>query len=169
MSSIPEWVEEIFEKYLTAEFTYLDGKIPRTIAVLPYYDARRKSIVITTSPAFYRKVACVKNDPRVSVLFSNSKYSGIEGNAVVLVQGVARVFENIEENLHYIMNLMINYRDCWKKRVMEKMAEELRSAIVKRLMDWYVYRIIINVEPRRLLLWRDGNVENSPEVLEVLA
>lgn len=168
MSSIPDWIQEIFEKYLTAEFTYLDGKIPRTIAVLPYYDSKKKSIVITTSPAFYRKVTCVKKNPKVSVLFSNSKYSGIEGNAVVLVQGVARVLENIEENLHYIMNLMINYRDCWKKQVVELMAKELRSAIAKRLMDWYVYRIIINVEPRKLLIWKDGNLENIPEVLEVM-
>lgn len=65
---LPEWIEEIFEKYLTAEFTYLDGETPRTIAVLPYYDANRKSVVITTSPTFYNEVRCVKKNPMVSVL-----------------------------------------------------------------------------------------------------
>jgi len=167
-AKIPEWIEEVFERYLTAEFTYLDGEMPRTIAVLPYYDAKKKKILITTSPAFYKKVGCVKRNPKVCVLFSNSRYSGIGGNAVVLVQGIAKVNENIEENLHYLMNLMINYRDCWKKRVLEKMAEELMSPIVKWLMDWYVLRIVIEVKPKRLIFWRDGKIENRPEVLEVV-
>ncbi len=168
LSVIPGWIEEVFEKYLTAEFTYLDGKIPRTIAVLPYYDSKKKSIVITTSPAFYKKVACVKKNPRVSVLFSNPKYSGADEKAVVLVQGIAKVSENIEENLNYLMNLMINQKECWKKTVLAKMAEELTSPIAKKLMDWYVYRILIEVKPRKLLLWRDGNIENDPEELEVV-
>jgi hypothetical protein len=167
-SGLPAWIEEIFEKYLTAEFSYFDGEMPRTIAVLPYYDAKKKKILITTSPAFYRKVECVKRNPRVSVLFSNSRYSGIGGNAVVLVQGIAKVNENIEENLNYLMNLMINYRECWKKRVLERMAKELMLPIVKRFMDWYVFRIVIEVKPKRLIFWRDGKIENNPEVLEVL-
>ncbi|MEG9194061.1 MAG: hypothetical protein V6S10_01875 [Candidatus Methanoglobus sp.] len=164
--TIPGWIEDVFEKYLTAEFTYLDGEMPRTIAVLHYYDAKKKSIVITTSPAFYRKVACIKKNPRVSVLFSNPKYSGIEERAVVLVLGIAKVSENVEENLSYLMNLMINHKDCWKKTVLTKMAEELMSPLAKRLLDWYVYRILIEVKPQRLLFWRDGDVENDPEILE---
>lgn len=164
---IPEWIEDIFERYLTAEFTYMDGETPRTIAILPYYDSKRKSIVITTSPAFYRKVRCVKKNPMVSILFSNSKHSGIEGNAIVLVLGLAKVDEDIEKNMAYIMNLMINQKDSWKKTVVAKMVEELMSPLAKRLMDWYVYRIVIEVEPQKILFWRDGNLDKPPEVLEV--
>ncbi|MEM2787323.1 MAG: hypothetical protein QXJ58_03510 [Archaeoglobaceae archaeon] len=164
---IPEWIEDIFDRYLTAEFTYLDGDTPRTIAVLPYYDSKRKSIVITTSPAFYKKVSCVKRNPMVSILFSNSKYSGIEGNAVVLVYGLAKVDEDIEKNMSYIMNLMINQKDSWKKTVVAKMVEELMSPMAKKLMDWYVYRIVIEVKPQKILVWQNGNLDKPPEVLEV--
>ena len=167
MIKIPEWIEEVFEKYLTAVFTYLDVENPRLIAVLPYYDAKKKSIVITTSPAFYKKVSCVKKNPRVSVLFSNSKYSGVEEKAVVLVYGVAKVNENLEENMNYINDLMSNMGECWKKTVLAKMVKELMSPLAKRLMDWYLYRIVIEVKPQKLLIWRDGNLENVPEVLEV--
>jgi len=166
---MPGWIEEVFEKYLTAELTYLDGEIPRTIAVLPYYDASKKLIVITTSPAFYKKVACIKKNPRVSVLFSNPKYSGAEERAVVLVRGIAKVRENIEENLNYLINLMINQKECWKKTVLERIAEELMSPLAKKLLDWYIYRILIEVKPQTLLFWRDGNVENDPELLEVVS
>ncbi|MCS7144245.1 MAG: hypothetical protein NZ879_04415 [Archaeoglobaceae archaeon] len=164
---IPDWIEEIFQSYLTAEFTYMDGKNPRTIAVLPYYDSNRKSIVITTSPAFYRKVECVKKNPRVSILFSNSKFSGIEGNAVVLVQGFAKVDEDIEKNMNYLLFLMMNQKDNWKKTVVAKMVEELMSPLAKKLMDWYVYRIVIEIKPQRILFWRDGNLDNPPEIIEV--
>lgn len=166
-AEIPEWIEDIFDRYLTAEFTYMDEDTPRTIAILPYYDSKKKSIVITTSPAFYRKVSCVKKNPMVSILFSNSKHSGIEGNAVVLVQGVAKVDEDIERNMAYIMNLMINQKDSWKKTVVAKMVEELMSPLAKRLMDWYVYRIVIEVRPQKILVWRDGNLDKPPEVFEV--
>lgn len=164
---IPEWIEDIFQSYLTAEFSYIDGDIPRTIAVLPYYDPNRKSIVITTSPAFYRKVECVKRNPKVSILFSNSKFSGIGGNAVVLVQGLARVDEDIDKNMNYIMYLMINQKENWKKSVVAKMVEELMSPLAKRVMDWYVYRIVIEIKPERILFWRDGNLDNPPEIIEV--
>lgn len=164
---IPEWIEEVFEKYLTAEFTYMNGEIPRTIAVLPYYDSKKKSIIITTSPAFYKKVACVKKSPAVSILFSNSKHSGIESNPIVLVQGLAEVHEDIRRNMEYIMYLMESQKESWKKIVVARMVKELRSPIAKRLMDWYVYRIVVEIKPQRLLVWHDGDLEKEPEVLEV--
>ncbi|MCX8172826.1 MAG: pyridoxamine 5'-phosphate oxidase family protein [Archaeoglobaceae archaeon] len=162
---IPKWVEEIFEKYLTAEFTYIDGETPRTVAVLPYYDPEKRSIIVTTSPAFYKKVECVKRNPKVSILFSNPKFSGVERYAVVLVQGSAEVDEDIVKNIGYMYQLMINQKDCWKKTVLLKMAEELTSPIFERLMDWYLLRIIIEIKPERILIWPDGNLDKSPEML----
>ena len=86
---------------------------------------------------------------------------------MVLVHGVAKVNENLEENMNYINDLMSNMKECWKKTVLAKMVKELMSPLAKRLMDWYLYKIIIEVKPQKLLIWRDGNLENSPEALEV--
>lgn len=129
---IPDWIENVFHRYLTAEFTYIDGETPRTVAVLPYYDPNEKSTIITTSPAFYRKVACIKRNPKVSVLFSNSKHSGVKEKTVLLVHGLARVEEDFEKNKNYLENLIRDQKESWKKIVVERMVKELTSHIAKK-------------------------------------
>ncbi|MEM1994653.1 MAG: hypothetical protein QXW32_04175 [Nitrososphaerales archaeon] len=168
MINIPKWIEDVFQTYLTSEFTYMDGDNPKTVAVVSFYDAARSLIILTTSPAFYYKVKCIKRNPKVSLLYSNSNYSGLEKHSVVLVQGEANIDEeNPHRNNQYIMNLMSKQKESWKKTVVNKMIKELTSPIGKLMMDWYTIRILIEIKPHIIYAWQDGNLEKPPEALEL--
>lgn len=168
MMNIPKWVEDVFQTYLTAEFTYMDGDEPITVAVLPFYDATRRLIILTTSPAFYHKVKCIKRNPKVSILYSNSEHSGLDKDSVILVQGVANVDEeDLDRNNQYIMDLISRQQDSWKKTVVNKMIKELSSPLAKLMMDWYTIRILIKIKPYLIYAWRDGNLKEPPEVVEL--
>jgi len=166
--NVPEWIEDVFQTYLTSEFTSMDGDSPRTVAVMPFYDADRSLIIVTTTPAFYHKVKCIKRNPKVSLLYSNSNHSGLDRDSVVLVQGEANVDEeDLDRNDRYVRDLMSRQRHSWKKTAIDKMVKELSSPIAKMMMDWYLIRILIEVKPHRIFAWRDGNLEEIPETFEV--
>lgn len=165
---IPKWIEDVLITYLTSELTYINGEYPVTVPVAAFYDSDKETVIISTSVAFYNKVRCIKRNPKVSLLYSRSKYSGLSRNTVVLIQGIATIHEDdFDKNNRYLATLLYKYKDCWKKKVFIKMARELSSFIGRILMDWYMVRIIIEIKPYKIFAWRSGDLNEKPEVIEV--
>src|SRR3954467_11012295 len=91
-ASLPAEVQSVFDRFITTEFTTVDGKgQPITWPVTPYYSAGGPCIEVTTGIGYPKKAEDARANPRVALLFSEPKGCGLENPAAVLVQGSARV------------------------------------------------------------------------------
>ena len=90
--TLPHEIQEVFDRFLTAEFTTVDSRgQPITWPVTPYYRPGDECIDITTGLGYPKKADDAARNPMVSLLFSDPTGSEIGGGAMVLVQGTAKV------------------------------------------------------------------------------
>lgn len=137
---------------LTTEFTTLSDGRPATVPVTFFYDDRRDRLVTTTPPAFSGKADNVKDDSKVSVLFSAL-------DEPLFVTGDAVVRDNdMRENARYVQTLIQEEPDTPKRRAFEGSMEKLTSPVGSLLLDWYALRIVIEVRPRTVARWVDGDL-----------
>ncbi len=153
MIHVPRFVQDVFEKYLICEFTTISKGKPVTFPLLHFYDADSGKLTVTSSILFSRKVEHVKNDPKVSLLFSNPEGSGMERHAV-LVQGVASCDDS---DLDHGWERFLPY---WRKK------EPYIDAFLaeREKFGWFWKRIVIQVEPEKIMAWKNGNMMSRPEV-----
>jgi hypothetical protein len=97
---LPVEVEAVFQEFYTCELsTYSKNGCPTTWPTLPSYLAARGQFIILTSVGLPQKVYNIRRNPRVSILFSNPTGSGLARPPAVLVQGDARVADQIYTRL----------------------------------------------------------------------
>jgi hypothetical protein len=157
-ATLPQAVQDVFDRFLTTEFTTTDAKgQPITWPLTPYYEPGAPTIDLTTGLGYPKKADDAARHPKVSLLFSDPNGSGIESGIAVLVQGMAEVDEtNLDEN---------------RERYFRETAEKLPATVkrhppkfIRGLLDWYYTRIYIKVRPERVLVWADGNLDKPPEI-----
>ncbi|RLI77201.1 hypothetical protein DRP07_12390 [Archaeoglobales archaeon] len=165
--NIPKWILDVFYSYLTSELIYFDGEYPIATPVATFFNPTKNSIILSTSVSFYNKVKCIKQNPNVSILYSKHEYSGLSEKPVVLVHGSAKVHEkDFEKNNAYLSKLIEEQKETWKKEVYIKMGRELDSFIGRRLMDWYMLRILIEIIPDGIVCWKkEANILGSVDDL----
>ena len=159
-ASLPAVVQQVFEKFVTTEYTTVDAHgQPITWPVIPYYKAGGASVDITTGVGYPKKADDAARHPYVSLLFSDCTGSGLEHAPMVLVQGVAQVDDRDF--------------DANAKRYLHESGEKLPStkrrhppAFVRKRLAWYYARIYVHVRPERVYLWADGDPEREPELLD---
>ena len=157
MGVLPETAEEILKAALVAELTVLDAKgRPVTYPLIPLYDGER--IYMHSSVLFSRKLEHIKRNPRVSLTVSDPVAARVEPFHRVTIQGDARV---VEDDLH----------SGWEKTVLPlwTQKEPLISKLVKQrfAMPLFWERAVIEITPRRVLIWRGGRTDADPEVHEL--
>src|SRR5256885_13298987 len=91
-STLPAEVQQVFDRFVTTEFTTVDrGGQPITWPLTPYYAPGDPCIDVTTGLGYPKKAKDARSNPKVALLFSDSTGSGLEQPAQVLVQGTADV------------------------------------------------------------------------------
>lgn len=161
MGALPKDVEELLNAALVAEFTVVDGRgRPITYPLIPLYDD--KLIYMTSSVLFPKKLEHIKANPRVSLTITDPVAAAVEPFRRATIQGDARV---VEDDLHSGWEESVG--DLW-------IAKEpiIKDLLKKRFaMPLFWERSVIEVTPRRGLIWRDGRTDQSPETftLEVAA
>ena len=162
VAGLPREVEVVFEEFRTCELSTLarDGT-PITWPTLPFWRSDEKRFLITTSIALAQKALDVRRNPRVSLLFSDPTASGLQDPPAVLVQGDAEV----PEEIHTSPNDLGEY---WKRiwRIQPGGKVYGSNFLTRSPMDWYYMRLYIYVEPRRILVWPDGDFANTPEEVD---
>lgn len=153
MIHVPVWVRDVFERYLICEFTSVSGGKPITFPMLYFYDAASGKFTVTSSILFSRKIEHMKHNPKVSLLFSNPEGSGI-GKQAVLVQGIA-VCE--DSDLDHGWERFLPY---WRKK------EPYIDAFLadREKFGWFWKRIVVQVQPEKIVAWKNGNTTARPEV-----
>lgn len=159
-ASLPDSVKQVFESFVTTEFTTLDSRgQPITWPVTPYYRAGAESIDVTTGLGYPKKADDAAANPKVALLFSDPTGSGLHDPPMVLVQGTARVDDD---------DLDAN-RERYQREAIEKLPatkDALPPKFLQGWFSWYFTRLYIKVRPERIYVWPRGDWSQEPELLD---
>jgi hypothetical protein len=151
---LPSEVVALLDAALVAELTVIaaDGR-PISYPLIPLWDGSR--VLFTSAVLFSRKLAHIQANPKVSVSLSDPvampgapfHRAVIEGDATVLVH----------EDPHTSWERLL---PLWRSK------EPAIDMFVKKRfgIPLFFERHTIAVEPRRILLWRDGDTSRAPEI-----
>jgi len=152
---VPSWAIDVFENYLICEFTTISNGKPVTFPLLYFYESSTGLFTVTSSILFSRKIENIKDNSKVSLLFSNPTGSGIDKHAV-LVQGVARIEDS---DLDHGWERFLN---DWREK--EPYIDDFLAEREK--FGWFWKRIVVRVEPKKIMAWKNGNTAENAEVFK---
>ncbi len=151
MGVLPPQVEELLDAALVAELTVLDHRgEPVTYPLIPLYDGEK--IFMTSSILFSKKLEHIKRNPHVSVGITDPIAAPVEPFRRATIQGDAVI---IEDDLHSGWERLL---PLWAKK------EPIISSLVKKrfAMPLFWERSVIEITPRRVLLWANGETTSQP-------
>jgi general stress protein 26 len=157
MASLPDPIAELLDAALVCELTVLDFKgRPMTHPLIPLYDG--DLIYLTSSVLFSKKLEHIKANPKVSISISDPVAAQIEPFRRVTIQGDAVVDDS---DLH----------SGWEEKVLPLWRQKepaIDMFLSKRVaLPLFFERAIIEVTPRRALLWEHGDTSRPPQVYEL--
>ena len=154
MATMPRPVTELLEAALVGELTVVDGRgRPVTYPLIPLWDGER--VYMTSSTLFSRKLEHIQADPHVAVSITDPVAVGGRTDRAT-IQGEARI---IAEDPH----------GGWERLLPIWSAKE--PAIVSFLkarvaLPLFFERALIEITPRRVLYWEDGDAATAPTVTD---
>ncbi len=156
MGALPRPVEELLNTALVAELTFVDERGRAvTNPLIPLYDGRL--IYMTSSVLFSRKLEHIKANPKVSVSISDPVAVQVERFRRATIQGDARVED---EDLHRGWERVL---PLWRQK-----EPAIDFFLGKRVaLPLFFERAIIEIRPRRVLLWEDGRTDVPPQAFEL--
>lgn len=152
MPPIPEPVERLLEKALVGELTVVDGRgRPVTYPLIPLYDGAR--VYLTSSALFSRKLEHIRANPKVSLSITDPV--AVDGAADrSTIQGDARV---IEDDPHGGWERLLPIWEAKEPAIVAFLRERVALPL-------FFERALIEITPRRVLYWPDGNAGTVPRI-----
>jgi hypothetical protein len=155
---VPPAVGAVVREFRSCEFSTLarDGT-PVTWPTMPFFEPEHRRFLITTSIGLAQKAFNIRRDGRVAMLFSNPTGSGLVSPPLVLIQGDADAPEaltSLAEGFGVERAQLLFERQPVGITLIAVM-----PGPVRKLADWYAWRIFIHVRPRRIRWWPDGDPE----------
>jgi hypothetical protein len=159
-TTLPPEVQQVFDRFVTTEFTTVDGRgQPITWPLTPYYHPGEPCIDVTTGLGYPKKAKDARANPRVALLFSDPTGCGMDDVPQVLVQGTADVDDrDLDAN-----------RERYRREIVEKlpgMKSEMPPKVFDRLLGWYLTRIYISVRPERIYVWPGSDLTAEPRLFD---
>jgi hypothetical protein len=159
-ASLPEAAQSVFDRFMTTEYTTIDGKgRPITWPVTPYYRPGEPCIDVTTGIGYPKKANDARKNPKVALLFSDPTGCGLADPPAVLVQGTAAVDdEDLEAN-----------RKRYDREALEKLpgVKDLSPPeFLKKRLGFYYLRIYVHVRPERVYVWEKGDMTSEPQLFD---
>jgi hypothetical protein len=159
-ATLPPEVQQVFDRFVTTEFTTVDRRgQPITWPLTPYYRPGDPCIDVTTGLGYPKKAYDARANPRVAMLFSDPTGCGMDQAPQVLVQGTADVDDrDLDAN-----------RERYSRELVEKLPStraQLPPKFLRRLFGWYFTRVYVHVRPERVYVWPDGDASREPELYD---
>jgi Pyridoxamine 5'-phosphate oxidase len=159
-ATLPPEVQQVFDRFVTTEFTTIDGRgQPITWPLTPYYTPGDPCIDVTTALGYPKKAHDARANPKVAMLFSDPTGCGMERTPQVLVQGTAGIDDaDLDAN-----------RRRYRREIAEKLPGlkgEMPPKVFDRFLGWYFTRIYISVRPERIYVWPDADVTAEPQLFD---
>jgi hypothetical protein len=159
-TSLPESICEVFDRFITTEYTTVDrhGQ-PITWPVTPYHHREEGCVDVTTGLGYPKKAYDARANPKVGLLFSDPTGSGIESAPMVLVQGTADADDR---------DLDANRERYWEESIAKLPATKSMHPpkFLRGMLAWYYTRIYVHVRPERVYVWPNGDATAEPELLD---
>ncbi len=157
-------IRSVLREFYTCEATTVNRQgQPITWPCAPYYDEATGEIILTVCIAFPVKAFNARRHPQVSLLYSDPTGSHLQQSPAVLVQGDAKVAEILDYTNRQVLS--------WFRTFSHRAPDNRRfigNRVVRRLFAWYVFqRLVITVQPRRMLVWPQGDFSVTPIEIEV--
>ncbi len=157
MNGMPEVVDELLQNALVCELAVIGARgRPVVHPLIPLWDGQR--IYMTSSVLFSKKMEHIKRDPRVSLSVTDPIASaGMKARCSI--QGDARI---IEDDPH----------ETWEQVLPLWRAKEpaIDLFLGKRFaLPLFFERSIIEVTPRRVYWWDDGDPSRPPQIAQIAA
>lgn len=161
---LPPEVLSVIDAFRTCEFTTLarDGT-PITWPTVPFYHAGRGIFIITTSIALAQKALNARRNPHVALLFSDPTASGLVRPPAVLIQGDAVAPDRIETTI--TPDVAAGIGRLFRRQPAG--AFYSANALTRAIFDWYYMRLRIEVTPRRVCWWPEGDFAARSHRVEV--
>ena len=156
MAHMPPRVAELLNAALTAELTVIDERQRmHTDPLIPMWDGQH--ILMTSSVLFSRKLENIKANPKVSVSLSDPVACPVSPFLRATIQGDARVIDgDIHQDWERVLPL-------WTAK--EPSVSKLMRFRFALPLFWE--RSIIEITPRRVLVWPGGDTTREPEVVDL--
>ena len=155
MSTLPEPIERLLDAALVGELTVVDsGGRPVTYPLIPLWDGEK--VYLTSSTLFSRKLEHIRGNAKVSLSITDPESVGGAIDRAT-IQGDARV---IEEDPH----------GGWERLlpIWEKKEPSIVWFLTQRVaLPLFFERSLIEITPRRVLLWSGGDTSSAPSVTSV--
>jgi general stress protein 26 len=156
MAIIPGPVSTLLDAALVGELTVIDGAgRPVTYPLIPLWDGDK--VYLTSSTLFSRKLEHIKANPKVSLSITDPV---AVGGAVdrATIQGDARI---IDADPHGGWERLL---PIWEKKE-PSIVYFLKARVALPL---FFERALIEITPRRVLYWADGNAAGAPVVSAIV-
>lgn len=152
MATMPEPVARLLDAALVGELTVIDrGGRPVTYPLIPLWDGEK--VYLTSSTLFSRKLEHIRADARVSVSITDPVAVGGATDRAT-IQGDGRV---IDEDPHGGWERLL---PIWEKKE-PSIVFFLKARVALPL---FFERALIEITPRRVLYWADGDAAVAPVV-----
>jgi general stress protein 26 len=156
MTHMPPDVVELLNAALTAELTVIDEREQlHTDPLIPMWDGQH--ILMTSSVLFSRKLERIKANPKVSVSLSDPVACPVTPFLRATIQGDARVIDgDIHQDWERVLPL-------WTA----KEPSVLKVLRFRFALPLFWERSIIEIAPRRVLVWPGGDTTQEPNVFDL--
>lgn len=155
----------ILRRYRTCELTTLaqDGTpITWPLCARLLEDGR---LLLTTSIGLPQKAFNIRRNPRVSLLFSEPKGSGVAEPGAVLVQGNATADDRIVTDMSSVPELEAYFTENIFAR--QPSGKMMSSWLGRLIMSPYYMRLLLYVTPTRVRFWPTRDFARAPVEVEV--
>lgn len=155
---LPDEVVRLLDVALVGELTVIgaDGR-PITYPLIPLSDGSR--VYLTSSILFSRKLRHIKANAKVCLSLSDPVAVPAQPFHRATIQGDARV---VEDDLHHGWEALL---PLWRAK------EPAIDFFLKRRfgVPLFFERSVIEITPRRVLLWEDGRTEQPARIFELVS
>lgn len=163
--TIPAAALEILRRYRTCELTTINSDGTPNAAPLGVRLLDDGRFLLTTSIGLPQKAFNIRKNPKVSLLFSEPRGSGVKTPGAVLVQGNATAEDKIVTDPSTVPEFATYLAENIFAR---QPAGKLWSTWVGRLMmPAYYMRILIYVTPTSIRYWPTRDFSVAPATVEV--
>jgi hypothetical protein len=150
--SFPLELLPVFENFITCEYASLTkAGAPITYPLTPYV-GKRGTLDVSTGLTYPAKAERARRNPKVALLFSEARGSGVPNAPIVLVQGMAAVRDS---------DLQTN-TDRYVRASYDKLPAVRFPYFITKNMNWYYTRMWIETMPKRILWWEGGDLTRAP-------
>ena len=155
MATMPIPVAELLDKALVGELTVVDANgRPVTYPLIPLYDGER--VYMTSSTLFSRKLEHIDRNAKVSVSITDPV--AVDGRVDrATIQGDARI---IADDPHGGWERLL---PIWEAKE-PSIVYFLKARVALPL---FFERALIEITPRRVLYWSDGDTQRAPEITPI--